>query len=181
MPEGRTLLKQPKFDLTIERLALELADTYGDFADTCIIGLQRRGVPFAKRIVKQLNKQGITSIEYGSLDITFHRDDFGKRAHPLEPAITDIHFLVEDKHIVLVDDVLYTGRSIRAALTAIEHYGRPKSITLLCLIDRRFNRQMPISADFVGLQVDAVDSEYVKVEWSGIHEQDIVKIYSNKP
>lgn len=181
MPEGRTLLSQPKFDLTLERLCLELADSYGDFSNTCIIGLQRRGVPLAQRLIAQLAHLGIKGVQHGSLDITFHRDDFGKRAHPLEPAVTDINFLVEDKHIVLVDDVLYTGRSIRAALTAIEHYGRPLSITLLCLIDRRFNRQMPIRADFVGLQVDAVDSEYVKVEWSGHHEKDIVKIYPSKP
>ncbi|RYD87666.1 MAG: bifunctional pyr operon transcriptional regulator/uracil phosphoribosyltransferase PyrR, partial [Sphingobacteriales bacterium] len=109
------------------------------------------------------------------LDITFFRDDF-RRQHekPLEANKTDISFIVENKKVVFVDDVLYTGRSIRAALTAIQSFGRPGSVELMVLIDRRFSRDLPIQPDYRGRQVDAINNEKVKVSWLENDGEDTV-------
>src|SRR5690606_9051308 len=116
----------------------------------------------------------IKNLQLGHLDITFFRDDFRRSEKPLEANTTDIHFLVEDKNIVFIDDVLYTGRSIRAALTAIQSFGRPKEIELLTLIDRRFSRHLPIQPDYRGRQVDSINEEKVKVLWEENDGEDAV-------
>jgi pyrimidine operon attenuation protein/uracil phosphoribosyltransferase len=112
-----------------------------------------------------LELTSINEISLGSLDITFFRDDFRRREEPISPNQTDINFLVEGKKVVFIDDVLYTGRSIRAGMDAINSFGRPKQIELLVLIDRRFSRELPIEPNYVGKTVDAIDSEKVVVEW----------------
>ena len=179
MNRGRVIIEGERFALTIERLCHQLIENYGDFSDTCILGIQPRGVLLADRIVTRLRKLvGPDRIEYGKLDITFYRDDFRTRKHPLAGSFTEIDFLVEDKRVILIDDVLYTGRTVQAALTAIQHYGRPSQVELLALIDRRFNRHLPIQCNYKGLVVDALEEAYVKVEWSEEGGKDRIKLYS---
>ena len=119
------------------------------------------------------------SINLGSLDITFYRDDFRRGEKILEANRTKIDFLIENKKVVFVDDVLYTGRSIRAALTAIQSFGRPEEIELLTLIDRRFSRHLPIQPNYRGRQVDAINNEKVKVMWKENDGEDAVYLISN--
>lgn len=181
MQKGRVILDQERFDLTIERLCHQLIENYGDFENACLIGVQPRGVLLAKRIHKRLKSiLKKKSIQYGELDITFYRDDFRIREKPLAASTTNINFLVENKRVLLIDDVLYSGRTIHAALTALQHYGRPKQVELVALVDRRFNRHLPIQSDYVGLTVDAVDEAYVKVEWKEIDGNDKILLFSNK-
>lgn len=162
-----------RFELTIDRLCHQLIENHDDFQDTCLVGVQERGVAFANRFcdnLKLITKN--SSLQYGKLDVTFHRDDFGRRETPLAASMTEMDFLVEDKKVVLIDDVLYTGRTIRAALDALQHFGRPSQVELLVLVDRRFNRHLPIMADYVGITVDAVDEAYVKVDWADSQNQN---------
>jgi pyrimidine operon attenuation protein/uracil phosphoribosyltransferase len=118
----------------------------------------------------------IPKLQQGLLDITFYRDDFRRRDEPLAATSTNINFLVEDKKVVIIDDVLYSGRSVRAALTAIQSYGRPKNIELLVLIDRRFSRHLPIQPNYRGRQVDAINEEKVLVSWKETDDKDAVYI-----
>ena len=142
-----------------------------------MIGLQPRGSYLANRLVDLLkNEYQIKTLEFGLLDITFYRDDFRRRDEPLSAKSTEIDFLIEDKKVVIIDDVLYSGRSVRAALTALESYGRPKNIELLVLIDRRFSRHLPIQPNYRGRQVDAINEEKVLVTWNETHKKDAVYI-----
>jgi len=180
MAKARVILKNKRLNLMIDRLCHQLIENYYDFENTCLIGVQPRGVYFADRIYKKLKKLRVKNIEYGKLDITFHRDDFRTREKPLKANVTEIDFLVEDKNVILVDDVLYTGRTIQAAMSALQHYGRPEKVELLALIDRRFNRHLPVQADYIGLTIDAIDEAYVKVEWEEHEGQDQVILFPNK-
>ena len=108
------------------------------------------------------------------MDITFFRDDFRRHNKPLNPNISDMNVKIESKSVVLIDDVLYTGRSIRAALTAIETYGRPKLIELLILIDRRFSRELPIHPNYTGVKVDSIQNDRVTVNWKDKESEDSV-------
>ena len=181
MNKGKTILEKEQFRFTIDRLCHQLIESYGDFEDTCLIGVQHRGVLFADRIHARLESilSGL-KIEYGKLDITFYRDDFRTRSKPLVANSTELDFLVESKRVILIDDVLYTGRTIVAALTALQHYGRPRKVELLSLVDRRFNRHLPIQANYVGLTIDALDEAYVKVEWENIDGRDRILLFSDK-
>jgi pyrimidine operon attenuation protein/uracil phosphoribosyltransferase len=162
----KALLNIEELDLSVNRLCWQLIENHSDFSDTVLIGLQPRGYQLAKKIQSKLIElTGVSSIPLGSLDITFYRDDFRRREEPIAPNQTDISFLVEDKNVVFIDDVLYTGRSVRAGMDAINSFGRPKQIELLVLIDRRFSRQLPIEPKYVGKTVDAIDTEKVVVEW----------------
>ena len=135
-----------------------------DISETVIIGLQPRGIYLSDRIVQEIRKElPGTNIQYGKLDITFYRDDIRKELHVANQ--TDIPFSMEGKRVILVDDVLYTGRTIRAALDALLDFGRPGKVELCVLIDRRFNRQLPIQPDYVGKSIDSIISQKVKVEW----------------
>lgn len=166
MESGKIILEKTRFYITLRRLCEELIENYGDFQDTCIIGVQPRGVPLADRIVNFLREELEASyFTYGKLDITFYRDDFRTRSKPLSASPTEIDFIVEGKKVLLVDDVLYTGRSVQAAMTALQNYGRPESVELLALVDRRFNRHLPIKANYVGITVDSLDEAYVRVDW----------------
>jgi len=164
--QSRIILDSKKFQLTIERLCHQLIENHNDFSNTCIIGVQPRGVFLAKRIRKTLEEllPGVT-INFGLLDATFYRDDFRHREKPLLAEETDIEFVVDGKEVVLVDDVFYTGRTIRSALDALLDFGRPAKIELLVLIDRRLSRHVPITPDYVGKTIDAVTSEKVRVDW----------------
>jgi len=175
----KVLLNSKEINIILHRLACQLIENHPGFEDTVIIGIQPRGVYMADRIVKVLEEDyGIKNIPNGQLDITFYRDDFRRSDKPLEANNTKIDFIVEDKHVVFIDDVLYTGRSIRAALTAIQSFGRPTSIELLTLIDRRFSRHLPIQPDYNGRQVDAINNEKVKVHWKENEGEDAVYVIS---
>ncbi|MEZ4957779.1 MAG: bifunctional pyr operon transcriptional regulator/uracil phosphoribosyltransferase PyrR [Saprospiraceae bacterium] len=181
MNKGRIIMKPARFALTIDRLCHQLIENHDTFQDTCIIGIQPRGVALADRIHQRLMAiTGVPKIEYGKLDITFYRDDFRQREKPLRASVTEMDFIVEDKHVILVDDVLYTGRTVQAAMTSLQHYGRPQKVELLALIDRRFNRDLPIKADYIGMQVDALDEAYVKVEWLKPDGKDQVLLFPHK-
>ena len=171
----KVLLNAKEVNIILHRLACQLIEKHNDFSNTVLIGLQPRGVFLANRIAKILREDyKVKNIQLGLLDITFFRDDFRRGEKPLEANTTNINFLVEDKTIVFIDDVLYTGRSIRAALTAIQSFGRPNEIQLLTLIDRRFSRHLPIQPDYRGRQVDVINNEKVKVNWKENDGEDSV-------
>jgi pyrimidine operon attenuation protein/uracil phosphoribosyltransferase len=142
-------------------------------ADTVIIGLQPRGIFLSDRIVQEMkNSCEVANISYGKLDITFYRDDVRKEIHV--PNQTSVNFSVEEKNVVLIDDVLYTGRTIRAALDALMDFGRPAKVELMVLIDRRYSRQLPIQADYIGRSIDSIITQRVKVLWSDNDGKDEV-------
>ena len=171
----KVLLNEKEVNIILHRLACQLIEKHNDFKDTVLIGLQPRGIFLAERIAKILREDyEIKSINLGHLDITFFRDDFRRGDKTLEANTTNINFLVEDKNVVFIDDVLYTGRSIRAALTAIQSFGRPNEIELLTLIDRRFSRHLPIQPNYRGRQVDVINNEKVKVNWKEHDDEDSV-------
>lgn len=181
MEKGRTLLEKERFNLTVDRLCYELIEDFDDFANTCIIGIQPRGILFSDLLVGRLSHiLGDVKFQYGKLDITFYRDDFRTRSKPLAASVTQMEFLVEEKRVLLVDDVLYTGRTIQSALTALNHYGRPKNVELVVLVDRRFNRHLPIQSDYTGITVDALDEAYVKVIWGAGGQEGEVKLFASK-
>lgn len=171
----KVLLTSDEINIILHRLACQLIENHLDFSDTILIGIQPRGTLFAKKIKSILmDEYQIKDIKLGFLDITFFRDDFRRNEKPLEANKTEIDFLVEGKKVVFIDDVLYTGRSIRAALTAIQSFGRPSEIELLVLIDRRFSRHLPIQPDYRGRQVDAIGEEKVRVCWEEQHGEDVI-------
>lgn len=171
----KTLLNAKEIEIILHRLACQLIENHLDFSETILIGLQPRGVFLCNRLVNILEKEyRIKKILQGKLDITFYRDDFRRRDAPIEANKTEIDFLVENKKIVFIDDVLYSGRSTRAALTAIQAFGRPKKIELLVLIDRRFSRHLPIQPDYRGRQVDVINNEQVRVDWKENGQTDAV-------
>ena len=186
MQQARVISEKEKFDLTIERLCYHLIEDYDNFEDTCIVGIQTGGVQLAARILQKLGEilpKGQVrggNIPFGKLDITFYRDDFRTSKKPLAANVNDMPFVIENQRIILVDDVLYTGRSVQAAMTALNHYGRPKSIKLLVLVERRFNREIPVRPDYIGLSMDSLDDAYVSVEWAETEGEDRILIYPKK-
>lgn len=176
--ETQVILNSKHFELTIKRLCYQLIETHNDFSDTVLIGLQPRGVNVVTRLKNELEKILDKEVLCGNLDITFYRDDFRRTEKPLIPSVTNIDFVIEGKKVVLVDDVLYTGRTIRSGLDAMLAFGRPSKVELLVLIDRRFRRDLPIQADYVGQTVDTLVSERVSVEWKEIEGEDKVVLYT---
>ena len=171
----KVLLSSKEINIILHRLACQLLENHLDFKETVLVGIQPRGKFVADRLAKILKEEyGVTQIDLGYLDITFYRDDFRRGDKTLEATKTSIDFLVEDKKVVLIDDVLFTGRSIRAALTAIQSFGRPSEIELLTLIDRRFSRHLPIQPNYRGRQVDAINDEKVQVMWEENDGKDVI-------
>ena len=183
MTAGKTLLTRERFALTIERLCHQLLEDWGDFADACMIGIQPRGTMVAAPYSRPFDANYWTTKKWNSANWTslFTAMISGMADGPLAPHPNEIRFIVAGKKVLLVDDVLYTGRTISAALAALQHYGRPQAVELLVLVDRRFNRQLPIQADYTGISVDAVDEAYVKVRWQEIHGEDEILLFANKP
>ena len=173
--QPKVILEGKQFEVTILRLCHQLIENHNDFSETVIIGLQPRGIYLANRIATELRKiLKNKKINCGNLDITFFRDDFRKKE--LIPKDTNIDFSIEDKNVIMVDDVLFTGRTIRAGLDAMLAFGRPKDVELLVLVDRRFSRNVPIQAKYIGMVIDSIDSQNVKVEWKELDKKDKVTI-----
>ncbi len=171
----KVLLTSKEVNIILHRLACQLIEKHLDFSNAVLIGIQPRGIYLANRIKTILEKEyHINNIPLGFLDITFFRDDFRRQEKQLEANKTQIDFLVENKNVVFIDDVLFTGRSINAALTAIQSFGRPSEIELLVLIDRRFSRHLPVQPDYRGRQVDAIAGEKVKVCWQENEGEDAI-------
>ncbi|MFN0730207.1 bifunctional pyr operon transcriptional regulator/uracil phosphoribosyltransferase PyrR [Polaribacter gochangensis] len=177
---SKVLLNSKEIEIILHRLACQLIENHNDFSNTVLIGLQPRGIYLANRIAAILiNDYQIKDLKLGFLDITFYRDDFRRRDSPIDASSTKIDFLIEDKNVVLIDDVLFSGRSIRAGLSAINDFGRPNLVELLVLIDRRFSRHLPIQPNYRGRQVDAINQEKVKVCWKETHKKDVVYLEQN--
>ncbi|MCS7017545.1 MAG: bifunctional pyr operon transcriptional regulator/uracil phosphoribosyltransferase PyrR [Cytophagales bacterium] len=164
--EKLRLLNGQLLDLTMQRLCHQLVENYADFNNTALIGMQPRGRYFADRIKARLDHIIAGNVPIGYLDITFYRDDFRRRTKPLQASTTYMPFDIEGKRIVLIDDVLFTGRTIRAALSALGEYGRPASVELMVLIDRLYSRDLPIQPNYTGRAVNSILSQRVVVEWT---------------
>ena len=175
MIEERQILNKESIQIIIERLCHQLIENHNNFENTVLVGIQPRGRYLSNRILSQLNMiNPLNIIESGNVDISFYRDDLMRRENPILPEEMDMNLSVEGKRVVLIDDVLYTGRSVRSALDALITFGRPTSVELLILIDRRFSRHLPIQSDYVGRTVNAIDSEKVIVEWKEVAGKDRV-------
>jgi len=169
----KSLLTAQQLEITIKRLAHQVLENHADLDNTVLIGLQPRGIFLSDKIVDEIKKEVPSAdIQYGKLDITFYRDDIRKELHIANR--TDIPFSIEEKNVILIDDVLYTGRTIRAALDALLDFGRPEKVELCVLIDRRFSRQLPIQPDYIGKSIDAIVSQKVKVFWKAKDGKDEV-------
>ena len=179
--ENHVLIPSAQFALILDRLAHQLIEHH-DFINTDLVGLQPRGTRLAQRLKSRLEAlvPG-AQINCGKLDVTFFRDDFRSHQKPLSPSVNDMGFTVENRHVVLVDDVLFTGRTIRAGLDALLAHGRPLSVSLAVLIDRRFSRELPIEPNYIGKHVDSIGAQHVKVEWAEEHKCDRVILLNSKP
>lgn len=171
----KQLLSQRALNIILNRLAWQLLENHHAFENSVLIGLQPRGVSVLRKLTALLQKHGLQNIPTGTLDITFFRDDFRRRSEVLQANKTEINILLEGKKVIFVDDVLYTGRSVRAAMDAVQSFGRPAELELLVLIDRRFSRELPIQPDYIGQQVDSLSGEKVEVVWGNEeHPEDAV-------
>lgn len=169
----KSILNAQQLEITIRRLAHQVLENHVDLRNTVLIGLQPRGIYLSDKIAEEIKKEiPADKVHYGKLDITFYRDDIRKELHIANR--TDIPFSIEGKNVVLIDDVLYTGRTIRAALDALLDFGRPEKVELCILIDRRFSRQLPIQPDYTGKSIDAIVSQKVKVFWKNKDGKDEV-------
>jgi pyrimidine operon attenuation protein/uracil phosphoribosyltransferase len=178
--QKRLLLTSKHFEITISRLCYQLIENHNDFSESAIIGLQPRGIFVAERIHSRISEILKTDqLLLGNLDVTFHRDDYRRRDIVI-PSETKLEFIIENKKVILVDDVLFTGRTIRAGMDALVNFGRAKKIELLALVDRRYSRQLPIEPDYIGIRVDTITSEKVKVEWKETDGEDAVWLMSEK-
>jgi pyrimidine operon attenuation protein/uracil phosphoribosyltransferase len=178
MDKGKVIISSERMELTIKRLAQQIIENHPSFDDLCIIGVQESGVHMADKVCTYLKTLSKASFDYGKLDITFYRDDFRRREVPIKASPTDINFTIEDKNVILIDDVLYTGRTVHAAMSALLDNGRPRRIEMMCMVDRRFNRHFPIKADYAGIAIDALDDAYVKVSWRGIDKVSEVRLFA---
>ncbi len=164
--EPKILLDTHKANLIIQRFALQVIENHKDLSNTAIIGLQPRGIQLAQAIKQHIDSLGYPNLLYGEVDHTFFRDDIRRGGFHL-PKPSNMNFSTENKNIIIVDDVLFTGRSVRAAIDAIMSFGRPNRIELMVLVDRRFQRELPIKPDYTGVTIDSRNTnDFVKVEWN---------------
>ena len=176
---NKILLDSKKIEIILRRLVYELIENHKDFDETVLLGLQPRGIFFIDKILEVFKRDHPNiKIKSGILDYTFFRDDFRRSEKTLSASSTKIDFSIENKNVVLIDDVLFTGRSIKAAMSSIDTYGRPKSIELLVLIDRRFKREIPIEANYCGAKIDTFKGDRVKVLWGEKLKDNVIYIES---
>ena len=168
-----------QLDVTLLRMCHQLIEHHVDFKNTVMIAIQPRGVYLGRRMHALLG-QLLPDLDmpYGELDVTFFRDDVRRHASPLIANATKVDFLVEGKRVILVDDVLYTGRTIRAALDAMLAFGRPEVVELLVLVDRKRERELPVEAMYTGIRIDALPTEKVIVRLKEGGHEDAVRIES---
>jgi pyrimidine operon attenuation protein / uracil phosphoribosyltransferase len=177
----KSILNAQQFGIVIQRLAHQLIENNVDLSNIVLIGIQPRGIALSDRIYDYLTQDlQKKNIAYGKLDITFYRDDFNTSGQMRTPNATTINCEIEGKTVVLIDDVLFTGRTIRSAMDALLDFGRPKKIELMVLIDRRFSRELPIEANYVGKSIDSIISQKVKVMWQGKGKKDEVLLIDNE-
>jgi pyrimidine operon attenuation protein / uracil phosphoribosyltransferase len=174
MADDKLLLNGAEMNAIIDKLADEISNEFSEKSDYALIGIQLRGVLFAERLVNLIEKKSGFRPEMGSLDINMYRDDIGMKDGLPVIRETDIPFDINDKDVILVDDVLATGRTIRAALDALTDYGRPGLIRLAVMVDRD-NREFPIRADYAGTILKGGGSRRVNICWQEIHGEDCVK------
>jgi pyrimidine operon attenuation protein/uracil phosphoribosyltransferase len=162
---------------TLARIAHEILERNRGIDELALVGIRSRGVPLARRVAQTIAEIAKVDVPTGALDITLYRDDLGRHAVGEQPVVrsTDIPFSIDNKRILLVDDVLYTGRTIRAALDALIEFGRPKTIQLVVLVDRG-HRELPIKADYVGKNLPTSPSQSVQVHLVEIDGKDEVEI-----
>lgn len=165
MEQKKSIINSQLLDVMLSRLCQQLLENHGQFNNAVLLGLQPRGVFLANRIQQRLEQILNKKINLGYLDTTFHRDDFRRRNTPLKANTTHVPFLIEDQNVILIDDVLYTGRTVRAALDAMITFGRPSTVELLVLINRKYTRHLPIEPDYIGRAVNTIDVQRVLVEW----------------
>ena len=174
------ILNSLQVSLTIRRLCFQLIENHHNFSNTVLVGLQPNGVYLVNRLKKELEYISGNIVKTGALDITFFRDDFRRKEKPIVPSVTNINFSIENKTVVLVDDVFFTGRTVRSGLDAIMTFGRPLSIEFLTLIERRFTQHLPIKADYIGQSIDTINEEKVTVRWKEEHGKDQILLYTPK-
>jgi pyrimidine operon attenuation protein / uracil phosphoribosyltransferase len=173
------LVNELLFETTIKRICFELKEVHQNFEETVLIGLQPRGSYLAEYISNMIENLFQLKIQFGKLDTTFHRDDIRQHDTILLPNPNSINFEIENKKVILIDDVLYTGRTIRAGLDALLVYGRPQIIELLVLVNRLYTRHIPIEPTYCGYSVDTIVSDKVKVEWDDIHHKNKIWLINN--
>ncbi len=174
MKEKALILSEEDIERVIKRISHEILERNKGCKNLVFIGIQKRGVPLSKRLAESIKKLENVEIPVGKLDISFYRDDIGNKIKP-DIQITDIPFDIKDKNVILADDVLFTGRTIRAALDAIIDFGRPRTIQLVVLIDRG-HRELPIRADYVGKNIPTSLDEFIEVRLKEIDKVDKVTI-----
>ena len=162
-------------DRTFRRFAHQFIEPYDDVSNLAIVGMQTRGVYIAKRVQQHIKTEFDLNIPLGVLDVTFYRDDFRSKMKMPEVKITEIPFDLYGKDVILVDDVLYTGRTVRAAMEALMSYGRPRSIKFCCMIDRG-HRELPITSDYIGATIPTHKNEEVRVFFADVDGEDAVYI-----
>jgi pyrimidine operon attenuation protein/uracil phosphoribosyltransferase len=178
--EKRQLMSAAEIESALQRLAHEIVEQSAGAKNLALIGIRRRGVPLASRIALAMRVKDKGEVPVGTLDITLYRDDLSKIAAQPVLHSSDISFGVDDKDLVLVDDVLYTGRTVRAAVNALFDLGRPQRIRLCVLVDRG-HRELPMEAAFVGLRVPTSDKEIVEVRLNEIDHQEQVMLVELVP
>lgn len=172
--EKRQLMSADEIRRTLERLAHEIVEKTGGAKNLALIGVRRRGIPLAERLAKSIRTSSKAEVPVGTLDITLYRDDLSTVAPQPVVQSSEISFAVDDRDLLLVDDVLYTGRTVRAAMNGLFDLGRPRRIRLCVLVDRG-HRELPIEASFVGRTVETGDSEIIEVRLNEIdHEERVV-------
>ena len=175
--QKKILLNANQIDIIINRLVCQLIENHNDFTNTVLIGLQPRGIYLLEKLLDVLSEKYTDKIiTSGNLDYTFFRDDFRRNEKTIKVKPSNIEISIENKKVVLIDDVLFTGRSIRAAMSSIDSYGRPESIELMVLIDRRFKRELPIQANYFGAKIDTIDGDKVNVVWGSNKDNNVVYI-----
>ncbi len=165
MSQKRLILSSPLLEIMISRLCQQLIENHQSFDGSVILGLQPRGIYFAERVVGELRKITQQNILFGYLDATFYRDDFRRRDAPIQAKATKVDFVIENKKVILIDDVLASGRMVRAAMDAMQAFGRPQKVELMVLIDRQYNREIPIEPNYTGMRVNTLENQKVLVEW----------------
>lgn len=176
MQKKRLLFDQKSLEITLKRLCQEITENLSDEVPTVLIGLQPRVIFLADRLAKLLNKKFGINLQVGHLDATFHRDDYNRDGNILNPKTTSINFLVEDKNVILIDDVIASGRMVRSGIDALQDFGRPAQVELLCLINRKYQRDLPIQPDYVGKEVNTLNTQKVLVEWKDETREDAIWI-----